>query len=481
MNDLSKVKANTIYNLIKTSSTILYPLITFPYITRVLMVDNVGKVNFGESIISYISLLASLGISTYAIRECAKTKNDRYALETVASQIFSINLLTTIIAYIVLLVLLIVAKPLADYRLLIVILSINIIFSTLGADWLNMAMEDLKYVTIRTVLSNFIAIVMMLLFVKKPDDYMIYAGITVLSTSMGNISNIFYRRKYCHLFFTTNIDWTKHLPKILLLFSMLISQTIYCNSDITIIGLLCGDYEVGIYSVAVKVYNLVNFIIASIALVVMPQLSFWYTKKDYIEINKILRYAFGFIAILGIPCLVGMNVIAEGIVQIIAGNQYIESVKVIHILSLALACSLIGGFIGNIILIPSGREKICFFVNIVSAILNLALNVFFIPRYGYIVAAVTTVVAEFIGVSIGIFFVEKEVFIERKKALLFPPIIGSMVIFLVAFVMNLLVTEVVLRTCIVIVVSGILYIVVLFILKSEYIVNYIAKMRKHEI
>lgn len=153
-----QIGKNTIYSVIKQISTIIFPLITFPYISRVLLVDNVGKINFGESVISYVSLIASLGISTYAVRECSKVKESKKELSDIASQILSINLITTIIAYIVLGILLLFVDKFEDYRLLIGIQSITIIFTTLGADWLNTAMEDLKFIAVRTVIFQVVAL-----------------------------------------------------------------------------------------------------------------------------------------------------------------------------------------------------------------------------------------------------------------------------------------------------------------------------------
>ena len=130
----SSVKKNTIFNTIKTVFGIIFPLITFPYISRVLMAENVGKVNFGNSIVSYFSLIASLGVSTYAIRECSKVRDNQDELNKTASQIFSINIVSTLISYLALAVTLIVARPLDNYRELICIQSATILFTTLGAD-----------------------------------------------------------------------------------------------------------------------------------------------------------------------------------------------------------------------------------------------------------------------------------------------------------------------------------------------------------
>mgnify|MGYP000106819924 CR=1 FL=1 len=191
---MKSLKINTILNMIKTCSNIIFPLITFPYISRVLMTENVGKVNFGDSYVSYFSLIASLGITTYAIRECAKVRDNREKLEETASQIFSINLCTTGLAYVLLFLSLIIFRRLDVYRNLIMIQSVVIIFTTLGADWLNSAMEDFKYITIRSIIFQIISMILMFTFVKSTSDYMKYAAISVLSTSGYNILNIVYRK-----------------------------------------------------------------------------------------------------------------------------------------------------------------------------------------------------------------------------------------------------------------------------------------------
>ena len=189
------LKKNTFYNVLKTCSSIIFPLVTFPYISRILSPEYVGKINFSVSYVSYFSMLASLGFSTYAIRECAALQKNKEELSTKASQLFSINLLMTVISYMLLSVSLVIFRTLDAYRILIVIQSVGIIFVTLGADWLNSAMEDFKYITLRTFAFQLFSLWALLVFVKEPEDYVEYALISLVSSCGANLSNIFYRRK----------------------------------------------------------------------------------------------------------------------------------------------------------------------------------------------------------------------------------------------------------------------------------------------
>lgn len=472
------VGKNTIYSLVKSVSTILFPLIMFSYGTRILLVDNIGKVSFGESIISYMALIASLGIPTYAIRECAKVKNNRNELSKVTSQLVSINLITTIVAYGILALLLLFAKSLETYRLLICVQSTSIMFMTLGSDWINTAMEDLRYITIRTIVFQVIAILLMLLFVHKPEDYYIYVIISVISSAGGNVVNIFYRRKYCRIKLTLDIDWERHISPVLLMFSMLLSQTIYCNSDLTMLGIFRGDYDVGIYSVAVKIYNMVNTLVASITYVVMPQLSYWFAKKDYKEINSLLKYAIGFVVTLGVPCVVGINIVAEGIVEIVAGRGYLEAAIPVRILTIALVCSFIGGICGNLIFLPSGREKICFKSCVVSAVINIILNLFLIPHWGYVAASITTVISEFVGMCIGLSHVEKEITFSNAWKLLRAPVIGGFFIIIEAWIVNKIIGNGLIETLVIIIIGLILYVVILVLMKHEFLIEFRGRLLK---
>ena len=152
----SNLKQNTIFNMIKVIAQLIFPLITFPYISRVLGTSSVGKVNYASSVYLYLSLIATLSISTYAIRECSRVRNNKKKLNKIASQIFTINLYSTLVAYIVMFVVICIPK-FQTIQNLIVINSINMIFVTLGADWINNTFEDFKYITIRTVIYQFLS------------------------------------------------------------------------------------------------------------------------------------------------------------------------------------------------------------------------------------------------------------------------------------------------------------------------------------
>ena len=472
----TNVKANTVFNTIKTIFGIIYPLITFPYISRVLMAENVGKVNFGSSIVSYFSLIASLGVTTYAVRECSKIRDDREQLGKISSQILSINMGSTLVAYVALAVTLIVADSLENYRTLICIQSTAILFTTLGADWLNTAMEDFKFIAIRTVGMQIFSLVLLFVFVRKPEDYIVYSIISVVAASGANVINVFYRRKFCKTMLTVHMNLRKHLPSILLLFTMIFSQIIYTNSDTTMLGLIRGDFEVGLYSTAVKIYQLVNTVIASVAWVVMPQLSAGFAEHDYKKVNLLLKYSLNFIIVLGMPCIIGVNVIGKQIISIIAGEQYLGATTALHILTCTLFFSLIGGWIGNMTILPAGREKVCLFSCSISALVNIILNFFLIPYFGLNAAASTTAIAECVGVIVMSRYLDKNIQIDDFKEMMKAPLVGCVGIILVSVLVKVTFTSDILIALFTISGSAIVYGLVLLVLKNEFALGFLQPM-----
>lgn len=452
------LKVNSILNIIKTLSSILFPLITFPYISRVLQPENVGRVNFGVSFVSYFSLIASLGINTYAIRECSSARNEKKKLEKLASEIFSINICTTIIAYVFLIITLVLFRKLDNYRILIIIQSTTIFFTTWGADWLNSAMEDFKYITLRSIAFQFISLALMFLFVKEPKDYLKYAAITVISSSGSNLTNVFYRKKYCSIHFTSQMSLKIHLKPIILLFVMILAQNIFNNADITMLGLMKGDFAVGIYSTAYKIKNIIVQVTSSLLWVVMPRMSLYFNEGNYSKINTMLKKVLGLMVFIGFPCIAGCIALSSEIVQMIGGSQYTSAKIPLIILMLSFFVDIFGGsFLGNMVCLPGKNEKEFMKACCFAAAVNIILNYILIPYGGPTSAAFTS------GISACIIFIwlflkkDKKIEMNYVFEVCKAPLVGSLILIIYCFIIKQFVFGVFLRIIICILGSIFLY------------------------
>lgn len=473
MSNEKSLKINTILNIIKTCSAILFPLITFPYISRVLLPENVGKVNFAQSYVNYFSLIAGLGLSTYAMRECATARYDQKKLEKVSSELFSINLITTFIAYLVLLISLFLLKNIQKYENLILIESIIIISTTMGAEWLNSAMEDYIYITIRTVAFQIISLILMFTFVKNPSDYYIYALISIVSSAGANIVNIFYRKKYCTIHFTFHIDWKKHLSPILFLFVMQLSVTIFNNVDTTMLGIMKNDYEVGLYSTALKATRIISQVVQSLSLVIIPRLTILFGKEDFKGANILLRKVLGFNLTLGLPCVAGTILLANEIIYIIGGNEYLGAVPVIRILILCFAFTLLGGsFLGNAILIPMKQEKYYMIICCITAVINVILNALLIPKLGAVGASIATAMNGLIIMILLFFKVDKKIKIPNIKPLIKGPVYGCIGITVCCIFCSYILSFIV-RTILSVSLSVLVYCAIQILTKNDMIIEMI--------
>lgn len=477
------MKENAILNALRTLAGIVFPLITYPYISRVLGADNLGKINFANSIVSYFSLLAALGISSYAIREGGAIRDDKNKLKNFSNQIFTINMVFTAISYILLAILLSFSKRLYAYKELIIIQSFIIFATTIGIEWLFSIYEDYAYITVRTIAIQFIALCAMFLCVRKEDDYLRYALISVLASGGGYIVNYFYSHKYFSVRLTKKVEWTKHLKPMLILFFNTLAITIYVNSDITILGILKGDYYVGIYSVSVKIYTILKQIVNALLVSSLPRLSYYVAtdRKDNYQdlLNKILRA----LLLVLMPMVAGIIMLSPDIVVLVSGKAFEQSYASLQILSVAIAFSLIAAFFSSGVLLPNKKDRKILTATIISAIVNLSLNFILIPVCNEKGAALTTVLAEVTVMGIGMYY-SKDIFkISNVRKTVMEGCIGIAGIVILCKIVNANINSMILRLSLAIFVSVIYYVVVLWGFKEQLfmdVINVIKQKVKRE-
>ena len=390
------LKVNAFLNGFKTFLNFLFPLITFPYISRVLSVEEIGKYNFSNSIISYFLLLAVLGIDKYAIREGAKYRENKERFSSFASEIFSFNIVSTLVSYSLLFLFILFSKTLERYTVCILIFSLQIFFTTLGTEWVYSIFEEYRYITIRSILFKMISVAFLFMFVRNEGDYLAYAAITVFASVGSNVLNFFNAKKICSIRFTLKIDWKKLFKPIMIIFASNIAIQIYVNSDTTMLGYLKDDYAVGIYSVATKIYLIVKNLTGSILTVTIPRLAYLASKKVKDDYEELLNKVANALIILILPSIVGLTMLSREAILIIAGNKYLDAQLPLVVLSIAILFSTFSGLFNNCVLLPHKREKVFLKSSIISAVTNIVLNFILIPYFGAVAAAFTTLISEII-------------------------------------------------------------------------------------
>lgn len=431
------ITANALMNIIKTCASIVFPLITYPYAARVLEVNDMGAIEFARSIINYVALVAGLGISTYAIREGAKVRNSKESLNRLASQLFSINVIMTAVALGALFIAVCCFPYLRSYGSLLLIFSFIPVGTMLTSDWVNSIYEDFGYITVRNVALQFIALILILVLVKDKGDYLIYAGILTFSSAGTAIPNWIYIRKYCRLRFTVRCDIKKHLKPILLIFAINVATVIYVNVDSTMLNIMCGEYDNGIYGAAVRVYNIFKNLVAAIVIVTVPRLSALQGTGKTEDSKKLMAMVFNVMFTLVMPLCLLCGLLSDDIIAFIGGSKYASAASPLRILSVSLMFSSLASFMTTSVLLPNGKEKYILRASVISAMANFLLNFWLIPWLSYVGAAITTLIAELLMFLIAGFAAREHFAIREAKPVIWKCIVSSLGIFAAWGLVNL--------------------------------------------
>ena len=316
-------KLNGILNVIKRCLHIIFPLLTFPYLSRVLGPENLGKFSFADSVINYFLLAAMLGLDSYAVREGARLRDDKIRLQKFISEVFSINIISGIFVFGVFLLIIFSYQSLIEYRLLLLILGLMIPATILGRDYVNVIYEDFLYITIRYIIIQLISLALIFLLIHESEDYIKYTIIFVLSYSLGYLINIFYTSKIVPYKISFNVEIKRHLTPILILFCGQISTVIYIQSGITMLGVFKTESDVGIYTIASKIPLLTKSIVNALTAVTIPRIVYFLGRnelKNYdIYIQKLFYYLFFDIA----PIVTGLTLEAKSVLRIVGGTEYL--------------------------------------------------------------------------------------------------------------------------------------------------------------
>ena len=393
-NKEKSLKKNFCMNAILTMSQFIFPLITFPYVSRILLAEGTGKVSFATSIISYFAMFAQLGIPTYGIRACAQVRNDKKKLSKTAQEIFIINIIMSILAYIVFFIALCNVPRLKDEKTLLIIVSATIFFNAIGMEWLYKALEQYTYITIRSVIFKFIALIAMFLLIHQQSDYIIYGAISIFASSASNIFNFLNVHKYISLRPVGEYNFKQHLKAVSVFFALSCAATIYVNLDTVMLGFMKTNVDVGYYNAAVKIKTILVSIVTSLGTVLLPRASYYVEhglKEDFYRITK---KAINFVFLVATPLMLYFMFFAKEGIFFLSGNTYGGAIVPMQIIMPTLFFIGLTNIMGMQILVPLGKENIVLYSEIVGAVVDLAINYILIPKYASAGAAIGTLVAE---------------------------------------------------------------------------------------
>ena len=464
------LKLNAFFNVVRNVLRLIFPLITFPYVSRVLMPEGIGKVNFANSIVMYFYTIASLGIGSYGIREAAKIRNDRLALAKFTKEMLSINMVSTLVSYILLAASLVFVKKFESYRILIIVNSSSIILNTIGFEWLYSALEEYGYITLRSIIFQIVSLALTFILVRNSDDVVNYALVSVISNVGSNVCNLIHARRYLDLKTKVKLEIKKHLKPIFLLFFSSIAITVFSILDTSMVGFIKDDVEVGYYTSASKIIRMIRDLFPAISTVMFARVSYYVGTKETQKIKEVTGQIFNLFYALSIPICMGFILLMKPILLLMCGSEFLPAVAVGQVMAPLVILSSISGYLSGAVLISFGREKIYMYVEVGAALLDIVLNFAFIPKYGALGAGIATLITELVMFIVFHISVKNEISGVKIKKALVQYIISSVIMALVVYMeIKYLPLSPILQILLGAVSGALIYFVILVIMKNEFL------------
>lgn len=474
------VKVNYILNLINTGTQMLFPLITFPYVCRVIEADGIGQINFFQSIISYISLFTCLGIPMYAIREIARDRNDVVQMNRTAMEILLLHSMLTLVGYAIVAILCLTVPQIQVNIPLFLILSLTIFFTAIGCEWFYQGIEDFKYITIRGLIIKTVSVVLLFIFVKSKTDLLYYGCYTVFGVLGGNIFNFFRLRKYIHRenIIFSDLHIKRHIKPVLKVFSFSVVTSIYLQLNTVLLGFLKNALAVGYFAAATKVMQMLLTMSACLGSVMMPRASHLIAENKEDEFNRLIQKSYDFTLAIALPMTIGLIFCAPSLITALCGVKFEHSILPSQIIAPIILMVAISNVFGIQVLFPKGKINIVTLCCGIGAVADLILNLCLIPFFSYIGTSIAYLGAE-IATTVSMYFIGRKyipIIYFKKSHLTYA--LGCIVMAFALYGLSLLqlptLTILLLQGC-----CGVLaYFIILCICKDEMLVQILSKIKR---
>ncbi|MGL6057904.1 MAG: flippase [Culicoidibacterales bacterium] len=460
-----KVIKNYLYNMSYQMLNLVIPLITIPYISRVLGLENIGTYSFTSSIVQYFILFGMLGIGMYGGRKIAQNNNgDTHKRSQVFWSVYELQLITMTISLISYLIIFVVLNQ--ENQFIYLVQVITLLGATIDITWFYTGIEDFKKTVTRNTIVKLISVAMIFIFVKTSEDLVLYITILASSSLVGQLTMWMYMPKLVHKPKLVLKEILAHLQPTIVLFIPQIATSIYLLLDRTMLGTLASVHDVGLYDQGMKIVKMVLVIVTSLGVVMLPRMSNLFANGKHEEAKKMIYQSFRFYNLVAFPIMFGLIAIAPFFIDWFFGPGY-DGVQNVIIISSLMMVALSWSNIGGIqLLLPLERNREFTISVTTGAVVNFGLNLILIPKLGYIGAAIATLVTE-CSVTAVQFFMLRD-YLEFK--MIFKPLLkivpASLTMFIVSFGIGYFANQSTILVTMSQVVIGItVYIIMLFILK----------------
>lgn len=470
----NSILKNYIYNLIYQIVVIILPLITTPYLSRVLGAENIGIYSYTLSIVTYFILIGSLGVAMYGQREIAYLQNDKKGRSKKFWEIVIFRMITLMISMVIFYF---TYAASGEYKVYYPIFLLEIFANIFDISWFFQGMEDFKKTVGRNLIIRILSVILIFILVKDQDDLAKYIIIYVLTTFIGNISLWFYLPKYIQKVSLKHLNIIQHIKPTISLFIPQVATQIYTVLDKTMIGSILGDMsEVGYYEQGQKITKLTLAIITALGTVVAPRIANTFKDGNKEEINQYLNRSFKFVWLLACPMIAGLIAVSTNFVPIFYGDGYDKVATILCVISPLILAIGLNNVTGVQYLIQVKKQRIYTITVVIGAIVNIVLNFILINIFKSVGAAIASVFAETAILIAQLIFVRKDINIKNVYKGAWKYILSSIIIFIFTILLKDITNNQFYNLIIQIVTGSCIYFVILFILKDEFLKDVIQRV-----
>lgn len=460
---MSQTKKNLMYNICYHFFTLILPIVTVPYVSRVIGADGIGIYSYTYSIVYYFIIISMLGITNYGNRTIAKVRDNKEELSKNFCSIYSLQLIMTF--FMIICYLIYICLFLNQYKL-IAIVQIIYLFSTMfDINWFFFGLEKFKLTVSRSILIKIISLILIFIFVNDNNDVWIYTLILSLSSLLGNLLLFPFLIKEVSLVKVKFKNIKKHIKPCLILFLPVVAVSLYKVMDKIMLGLLSTITEVGYYEQSEKIINIPIGLVTALGTVMLPKISNLVAKGENVIISDYIRKSSQFMMFMAFPICFGLIAISSDFIPLFLGNEFTKSSILLQYLSLTIIFISFANVIRTQYLIPKEKDKIFVFSVFLGAIFNFIMNMIFIPKYQSIGACYGTIVAEFVVMIYQIIAVKNELDVKNYIRSCWPFFIKSLIMFIFVFLFKYIKINIVIKLCLQILFGILIY----FLLNVKYI------------
>ena len=473
---MKSIKKNYIFNLIYQVLALLAPLITTPYISRVLGAEAIGEYSYAYSIVYYYMLFAILGTATYAEREISFCRDDKEKRTKRFWDLLVLRIITSVISFSVYSL---GVSAFFRNKIMAMIVSINIVSVALDIVWLFQGMEEFGRIVLRDTFVKISTILLIFTFVKREQDMYIYALIISISPVVSALSLWPFVRKYVDKIDLRKIQPFKDFKNVMALFIPTLAISIYAMLDKTMIGLFTTTkVENGYYEQATKLSKTALTVVTSLGTVMIPRISYYFEKKqtDLIELYMLKSYRFAFL--LGFPICFGLMGISSNLVPWFYGTGFEKVAVLLKVSSFLVIAIGLSNITGLQYLVPTKQQDKLTKSVCLGAFVNVVLNMFLIPRSYSVGAAIASVLAEFSVTIIQFIYVKDQLNMKNIVKMIPGYFFSSIIMLVILEIETFVLPQTALATIFMIISGGAIYFLTLFIIKDSFVFEIIGLIKK---